>query len=832
MADGAVNLKSQNRILVLGFYDRDNLGDEQYKITIPLWFGNNHAFDFMCIDDICNLSKEQRDGYHQIIVGGGDVINAYFMEQVKPVLSSYTGPVYAFSVGIPYKSDVHYLDMFDHVVTRSTGDFELASTYLGSSNVTCMPDVGFTHPFTAKSLASDCLEVGVCLATPVVDRYPTFVQALAIAMETFVNEHPKRPVKYHFFLFNTHQSDKECDIVAVQQVLSACSSDIRDMCVVRNEVNGAHAMLSVLSSMKFVMCMRYHSLVFAVKSQAPSIVLATTPKINRLAKDLNHPDALIVTVDEHIEAYMLSKAMMKRCETVETSQVPKLPNRLACDSIHASGYRNLLLKTPIHTHDSFDKSMTEVKQLLNAFYGHEKIDDDVLHRKASFAFDDKSPLQLSRIICFGLTKDFDHTCVWGLAENMMRDDFVLYEACDYIYAFEHSTRSSKKSCSDIQNYCPSIAPGLGRVFLDIDPLDFKIGDSHVHRSGWKYVTNHIANLDAKRFGKQSQLILDTYIDRTFHWGMDSLVAAKLLPYKSAWAGFLHHTFDISHSVHNNVELFKNEVFQESLQFCKCIFVMSEYLAEQVRDALESVGHPHVQVHVIYHPTESVPQNRLFTMSRFMKNTDRKVVQIGAWLRNPYSIFHLALPEHMNRLSISKAALKGRHMEGYYITDEQYQTLLKCLFNNVVPQSPIHACDGYEYPCITTKNKHMYGLAKVVQANYLSVELLKNLDNDSYDALLTQHIVFLDLVDCSAANTVIECVVRNTIIIVNRHPAVEEVLGVSYPGFYRSIHEATSILCSPKTLLACYKHIAHLDKSQLDIETFMIKLVQVLKTLTS
>ena len=52
--------------------------------------------------------------------------------------------------------------------------------------------------------------------------------------------------------------------------------------------------------------------------------------------------------------------------------------------------------------------------------------------------------------------------------------------------------------------------------------------------------------------------------------------------------------------------------------------------------------------------------------------------------------------------------------------------------------------------------------------------ITRLSDDDYDALLTRNIVFLKLVDCSAVNTVIECIERNTVIIVNRHPALEEV----------------------------------------------------------
>jgi hypothetical protein len=115
---------------------------------------------------------------------------------------------------------------------------------------------------------------------------------------------------------------------------------------------------------------------------------------------------------------------------------------------------------------------------------------------------------------------------------------------------------------------------------------------------------------------------------------------------------------------------------------------------------------------------------------------------------------------------------------------------------------------------------MAGLERVIETNHQSVRILTKHDNAAYDDLLSENIVFLDLVDCSAANTIMECVVRNTILIVNRHPAVEEVLGASYPGFYSNLLEAVEIIEDIAKLRACYIHLARLNKDRLRIETFL------------
>ena len=75
----------------------------------------------------------------------------------------------------------------------------------------------------------------------------------------------------------------------------------------------------------------------------------------------------------------------------------------------------------------------------------------------------------------------------------------------------------------------------------------------------------------------------------------------------------------------------------------------------------------------------------------------------------------------------------------------------------------------------------------------SVESIGTLSDADYDTLLSQSVVFLKLIDASAVNTVLECVARGTPLIVNRLPALEELLGGTYLGFYDTLEEAAQLL---------------------------------------
>ena len=90
----------KTRILFLGFYERGNLGDDSYVSAFPLIFQDCECI-FQCTDDTLCIPNN----IDVIVVGGGDVINSYFMSRVEELIKDFTGPVYAFSVGIPYVSD-------------------------------------------------------------------------------------------------------------------------------------------------------------------------------------------------------------------------------------------------------------------------------------------------------------------------------------------------------------------------------------------------------------------------------------------------------------------------------------------------------------------------------------------------------------------------------------------------------------------------------------------------------------------------------------------------------------------------------------------------------
>jgi hypothetical protein len=376
------------------------------------------------------------------------------------------------------------------------------------------------------------------------------------------------------------------------------------------------------------------------------------------------------------------------------------------------------------------------------------------------------------------------------------------------------------------------------VYIELDDSDY----SGCHRSGWAYCIYGLSHLNARIFHKKPSLYLDCYVDRTFHWANDALQTLEFIPYKKNWMGFIHHTYDETYSTYNCVELFKHETFLQSLLECKGLFVLSSELKDKVQNNLKQIGCLNVPVFSICHPMEFV--DNTWTLEKFTNNNDRKILQIGAWLRNPYSIYELHIyPKYKNPLSLRKFALKGKNMGNQFMPDcllDDLDEILKndssiCLSINRDKYKTMCRNDDSEHGSMCRNpnglNKFSDGLLKSIKRNIKSVYIIENLSDSDYDELLSQNIVFLDLVDCSAVNTVLECIVRNTPIFINRLPALEEVLGKDYPGFYENLSDASRKITKIKEIMKAHEYLTKLDKTKFKLSEFVKSVQYAIQSVT-
>jgi len=867
----------KQKVLVIGYYDRGNCGDEAYKTAIPLILGEkDFDYTFVCSDDI----EEIPSSTDIVICGGGDICNQYFMTRIQRLVKHYTEPLYALSVGIPYSDGLKYLNLFDHVFIRSKTDYQSAGEKIGFANVSCIPDVTLSlRSPVAREHTTETKKIGVCLATPMFCNN-IHKDSLINSIESVLQKLLQKNMRIYLLSFNTyvHNGD-ENDFLLNTEIYEKLVEFSSNIFLVAQQT--PIDMLHFIGGVDMTICMRYHSAEFSFIQGVPSVILNISSKMNKFVVDNSYEKyALSCKKDKDDKPVSIDDDLLYDIVTARLNDTTRVN---PTESYDYSDVKNLILNKKLKrmivkktnetreiVHDTTKRVLTNYLNISNQEY------DIILTRTGKFDGRNHCNLNLARVITFTVTSEIASSYIWGLSTNMANDDFNLRDAINIIY--DSYNKTGVVNGDKDERYYPLIT-SKRKAFVDLDFVfqnDFK----DFHYAGWNYVIQGLMNFDAKSNGREAKLMVDTYVDRSFHWGMSSLKIIGIIPYKNPWVGFVHHTFDRSCS-NNCYKLFRKCVFLESLKTCKALIALTKYLGRQLKTNLVSRGFNDVQVHVLTHPTTT--DSKKFSFDAFLENPDKKVVQVGAWLRNPYAIYSLPLtPNYKNPLKIRKAALRGKEMQNYFKTDDLIENIHSNLADGVIKAFGLHLPDhpisrnhhiSRDHPpsrdpwrpsrdpwipsrdpwrpsrdpisrdilipsrnsispidAGTFSNKYNEGLFKLVVENDESVEVLSRVDNDGYDDLFSKNIIFLNLIDASACNSVLECTVRNTPLIVNRHPAVQEVLGDSYPGFYETTREAADILGDVERLRQIHEYLRHIDKKQFSLSYFLEKFQEIVAKL--
>ena len=287
----------------------------------------------------------------------------------------------------------------------------------------------------------------------------------------------------------------------------------------------------------------------------------------------------------------------------------------------------------------------------------------------------------------------------------------------------------------------------------------------IHRSGWNYC---IASL--MPFHSNHGIYVDGFIEDKFSWQIEDYYNndKPKIPYTKDWIGFVHNPpnppnwFDVYNS---SDAIFSRDVFKKSLESCLALVCLSSYLADWVKSKCD------VPVIVAKHPTATNIEK--WHPEKFLSKKRPVLLQIGYWLRRMFSICEVNVPYPF--------------------------------FKKWLPSNFEYASDLLDIEKKTLKHPHQD------KARWSGVEMLQRISNHEYDDMLTSCVAFLDLYDSSANNAVIECIARNTPLLVNRHPAVVEYCGKDYPLYFDSLEHAYELICNFDKIFAAHEYFKSRDK---------------------
>jgi hypothetical protein len=298
-----------------------------------------------------------------------------------------------------------------------------------------------------------------------------------------------------------------------------------------------------------------------------------------------------------------------------------------------------------------------------------------------------------------------------------------------------------------------------------------------HRGGWNSIINSFITKNI--FNDKAELLFFDLIEEYFLFNKNKIL-------ENNWCGIIHLTPNTPKELekYNLNNMFKDDIFINSLKNCKFIITLCDYIKNYLLQKFNEINLK-VPVISIKHPIDFnnvIP----FNIQLYIDNPNKKLIQIGQQLRKLSSIYEINITNH------NKLWLTG-------ISNLQF-------------------CENMLIMEYKRNNKY-------VPNNYKDLFTYVK-DFNEYDKLLEKNIVFIDLYDSAANNVVLECIIRNTPLIVNRTPGVVEYLGEDYPLYFNSLVEVDGLL-NLDNLKSGHEYLKNMNKEDITMEHFFDKFIKVL-----
>ncbi len=328
-----------------------------------------------------------------------------------------------------------------------------------------------------------------------------------------------------------------------------------------------------------------------------------------------------------------------------------------------------------------------------------------------------------------------------------------------------------------------------------------------HRGGWEMVKTAMDRMIGQHaeYGIAFHDVCEIY----FLWN------EKRTPLTQPWMGVIHCTplyqtcpdapafysiVDVSRMVHD-------PCFRQSLRSCLGLISLSQPLTAYLRQELDRMSDHgfvgrHVPIATLRHPTDTnVP---LFEWAAFQANPRKTLIQVGQQLRKMLSIYEVKVPSRFHRAWLTSMRSKERSREFLQREERHWRRLAQCAGIPVRPGGILQEEDW----------RH---LDSVVTMTYFA-------SFEDFDRAMAENIVFIDLYDSAANNTVVECIARNTPLVVNRTAGVVEYLGEAYPLYFDRLEEVPALLTDER-LRAAHEYLRGLNKDYLSVDRFTRDLMQ-------
>ena len=802
-------------ILCTGFYLRDNLGDDLFYYMFKNIFDDMKIkYLLSSLDDVKSIDND----IDLIILGGGEILNSYFLSKIEKLTKNFNGKIIAYSCELPQGHIIKEVNLIDYFIIRNHNDYQRLLKHFNQEKenpfIEYYPDMVFSYPIKKELIVTKEKKVTVCLARSIFSNnksYNYYLKKICLFLK-YINE-----LGWNIYLvpFNSSSSNTESDLLLNQDLVNISESmgfKLNNIVWLEQENDikiKSEIVINHFKTSDVIICSRYHAHILSIICGKPIFSIPHTKKAKEQMELFGLNNCILQPeLDEFsrpidfnvLKAIELFNSMIENYDEI-------------CEII-----KEIKLPTIIDHKDKLEKLLKLYKRQVPPYYVSEDkcievINDIKNHLKKTFKLEnlncdqnlytDEFRNRITRFILYKICKDPSASYFYGLSSKILKPNFNIVEDLKWIYNDHYcknlSSLSFYPSVKDIDN---------SNKILNLKYIEPHLL-SNIHRSGWAQVVHNTGILH-----NSDGIIFDMFCDKTFHWGEATYTDLNLIPYQKPWIGIVHHTPSILYTEYNTHNMIIKESWNKSLTNCIGIYTMSDWLSNWFKNKI-----PNLLVETLIHPTEI--SEIKFSFEKFMENSNKKLVQIGGWLRNPYSIYRISVPEY-----IIKSHLIGKDMDNYIKPNMSFEDLVEHCCSQSILTSFGKKKIEHSISQDQNSNKYVYFLLDYIKSltiidynllidtlkkNNLSVQIINRLDNNQYDNLLSDNIVFIDLIEASACNTLIECIVRNTPILINPLPSVVERLGKDYPMYWNDYTDIYNLL-KYENIKKTHEYLKNLDKS--------------------
>lgn len=294
--------------------------------------------------------------------------------------------------------------------------------------------------------------------------------------------------------------------------------------------------------------------------------------------------------------------------------------------------------------------------------------------------------------------------------------------------------------------------------------------TRAHRSGWPFVMQAV-----QRFADNTGVLVDDFCEQTFAYNPKSKDNKHIQRHlQNPWVGILHHPLQINSPLkhdksHELINIGTRLDWQKCLPTLKGVVVLSNTLQSFVENWLR------VPVVTIKHPTDL--QCEQFNFAKWQN--DRMIICVGFFLRDT-RILHRVVQPATYIFTRCKPFLDWMKRRDRKLAQSQHKSEIK-------------------------------------STNVADFDFL---DNYNYDRVLARSVVVSWFYGAAANNTIVECIARNTPIIVNRLPSVVEYLGEDYPLYANNTNEIHKLIQDHSRINLAHMYLKHfINKDYLNANNF-------------